>query len=320
MTIPITGEFAPSDGIHGFDLYDPQDIKAGNVNVVLQAIASGAFKGGSHATAPAGEIIAQVKTTTGAPTHSASEGTICWNSVDDVLYVNSNGTTGWTAITMADAELAAIAGLVSAADRLPYFTGAGTASLATFTAAGRALIDDADAATQRATLAIGSILPPTFPISCFPVSSNAFANVHVGAGANAKQLQGLGVAASIAADTIWRLQWELPMTLPPGVLKLRLIGVANAPSASKDAKIKVKWASVAVGSDYSSASLADEHPTTPDTMTWATTDGDKYKELKVTLDAATAAAGNFLVMDLTFLTASWTLDKVSTWLPSLIWE
>jgi len=98
MPINITGEFQPSDGVHGFDLYDPQDIKAGNINVVLQAIANGAFKGGSHATAPAGEIVAQVKTSTGVPTHSASEGTICWNSVDDTFYVNNNGTTGWTAI------------------------------------------------------------------------------------------------------------------------------------------------------------------------------------------------------------------------------
>jgi hypothetical protein len=55
------------------------------------------------------------------------------------------------------AALASVGALTPAADRIGYYTGAATAALATLTAFARTLLDDADAATSRATLGLGTL-------------------------------------------------------------------------------------------------------------------------------------------------------------------
>lgn len=71
----------------------------------------------------------------------------------------SDGASSWAAeaAQAQSTDLTAIAALTSAADKLPYATGAGTWALATFTSAGRTVAGAADAAAQRTALALGTI-------------------------------------------------------------------------------------------------------------------------------------------------------------------
>lgn len=94
----------------------------------------------------------------GAPSEAQPDGSVYLRTVGTInttFYVRVS--SAWVAIVGTDAEIAALAGLTSAADRVPYFTGSGTAALATFNALGRSLVGAASEAAARSALALDTL-------------------------------------------------------------------------------------------------------------------------------------------------------------------
>ena len=159
-----------------------------------------------------------------------------------------------TDVQAHDAELAAIAGLVSAADKGVQFTGAGTAGTFDLSAAGRALVDDADAAAQRTTLGLGTIATQSAAAVAITggtvagITDLAIADGGTGASTAAGALTNLGAASAARL-----ISTTAPLTGGGDLSTDRTLAVSAATDAAAGVVELATTAETSVGTDTARA-------------------------------------------------------------------
>ena len=153
----VSTHAAITSGVHGISAFG-----ASLVDDADAATARTTLGLGTAATSATGDFESAGSVSTHAALTSGIHGISSFGStlIDDADAATARATLGLvinTNVQAYDAELAAIAGLTSASGKAIEFTGSGTAALFDLTTAGKALLDDADAAAQRTTLGLGSL-------------------------------------------------------------------------------------------------------------------------------------------------------------------
>lgn len=149
---------------------DPSDLPAGTMLLSATQTVTGlkSFQHGTlvvKSTTPADTMIHSAATSNQIVTLPDASGTVMmvgdaipWGDVTDAPTTLAG--YGITDAQPLDAMLTALAGVTVAADKLIYATGADAFSTCDLTAAGRAILDDANAAAQRTTLGAGDASGP----------------------------------------------------------------------------------------------------------------------------------------------------------------
>ena len=213
-------------GTHGVGLISPVHSTGANYDLVLPTATGSANQAlktdgsgnlgwstlGTAAAAATGDFEASGAIATAVTAHNNitnAHGISAFGStlVDDANAAAALVTLGAQPV---DADLTAIAGLTSAANKGIQFTGSGSAGVYDLTAAGKALLDDADATAQRLTLGLGTAA--TSATGDFVASSavSTFGATLVDDADAAAARTTLGAAATNHSHTASQLTGDMP--------------------------------------------------------------------------------------------------------------